>query len=128
MGARTQRKTVPPAAKATKPIAHGPTWTSERVEELKTFIGAGLSCSQIAARIGVSRNAVIGKMNRLGLSRPRDTLAKALALVEVNPGSPADLEPYLREQADILLRQKLISAIPDWKKALRPDLWAKASA
>jgi GcrA cell cycle regulator len=76
MGARTQRQTVPPAAKATKPIAHGPTWTSERVEELKAHIGAGLSCSQIAARIGVSRNAVIGKMNRLGLSRPRDTLAK----------------------------------------------------
>jgi ABC-type nitrate/sulfonate/bicarbonate transport system substrate-binding protein len=63
-----------------------------------------------------------------GYTVPRETLAKALALVEVNPGSPADLEPYLREQADILLRQKLISAIPDWKKALRPDLWAKASA
>ncbi|MFI5270388.1 MAG: ABC transporter substrate-binding protein, partial [Chloroflexota bacterium] len=63
-----------------------------------------------------------------GYTVPRDTLAKALALVEVNPGSPADLEPYLREQADILLRQKLISAVPDWKKALRPDLWAKASA
>jgi ABC-type nitrate/sulfonate/bicarbonate transport system substrate-binding protein len=63
-----------------------------------------------------------------GYTVPRETLAKALALVEVNPGSPADLEPYLREQADILLRQKIISAIPDWKKALRPDLWAKASA
>jgi ABC-type nitrate/sulfonate/bicarbonate transport system substrate-binding protein len=63
-----------------------------------------------------------------GYSVPRDTLAKALALVEVNPASPADLGPYLREQADILLRQKIISAIPDWKKALRPDLWAKASA
>jgi NitT/TauT family transport system substrate-binding protein len=63
-----------------------------------------------------------------GYTVPRDTLAKALALVEVNPASPADLEPYLREQADILLRQKIISAIPDWKKALRPDLWAKASA
>ncbi len=63
-----------------------------------------------------------------GYTMPRDTLAKALALVEVNPSSPADLEPYLREQADILLRQKLISAIPDWKKALRPDLWTKASA
>jgi NitT/TauT family transport system substrate-binding protein len=63
-----------------------------------------------------------------GYTVPRDTLAKALALVEVNPSSPADLEPYLREQADILLRQKIISAIPDWKKALRPDLWTKASA
>jgi ABC-type nitrate/sulfonate/bicarbonate transport system substrate-binding protein len=63
-----------------------------------------------------------------GYTVPPDTLAKALALVEVDPGSPSDLEPYLQEQADILLRQKIISAIPDWKKALRGDLWAKASA
>jgi GcrA cell cycle regulator len=57
-------------------IAHGATWTSERVEQLKGCIGAGLSCSQIAAEIGVTRNAVIGKMNRLGLSRPKQVLAK----------------------------------------------------
>ena len=57
-------------------IAHGATWTSERVEQLKGCVGAGLSCSQIAAEIGVSRNAVIGKMNRLGLSRPKVVLAK----------------------------------------------------
>jgi hypothetical protein len=28
----------------------------------------------------------------------------------------------------VLLREKKISAVPDWKKALRPELWAKASA
>jgi GcrA cell cycle regulator len=33
------------------------------------LIEAGLTCSRIAAEIGVSRNAVIGKMSRLGLSR-----------------------------------------------------------
>ena len=77
---------------------------------------------------GKVADAVHAYYTSKGYTVPRDTLAKALALVEVNPGSPADLEPYLREQADILLRQKLISAIPDWKKALRPDLWAKASA
>jgi hypothetical protein len=27
----------------------------------------------------------------------------------------------------VLLREKKISAIPDWNKALRPELWAKAS-
>jgi GcrA cell cycle regulator len=59
--------------KPTNTNAHGATWTSERVAQLKGCIGAGLTCSQIAAEIGVTRNAVIGKMNRLGLSRPKDT-------------------------------------------------------
>jgi GcrA cell cycle regulator len=45
-------------------------WTSERVELLKHWFNAGLSCSQIAGQIGATRNAVIGKLHRLGLSRP----------------------------------------------------------
>jgi GcrA cell cycle regulator len=47
----------------------GQTWTTERVALLKNRIDAGLSCGQIAHEIGVSRNAVIGKVSRLGLSR-----------------------------------------------------------
>lgn len=45
------------------------TWTDERVELLKKLWADGLSASQIAAEIGsVTRNAVIGKVHRLGLS------------------------------------------------------------
>jgi GcrA cell cycle regulator len=56
-------------------IQHSATWTSERVEQLKSCFNAGFSCSQIAREIGVSRNAVIGKMSRMGLSRPKDIAA-----------------------------------------------------
>jgi len=63
-----------------------------------------------------------------GFTLSRDTLTKALARVEVSPGFPSGLEPDLRRDAEVLLREKKISAIPDWKKALRPDLWAKAAA
>ncbi len=73
--------------KARKPTAHqttatetdraGATWTAERVAQLKSCVGIGLTCSQIAAEIGVTRNAVIGKMNRLGISRPRSLAAPA---------------------------------------------------
>jgi GcrA cell cycle regulator len=54
------------------------TWTSERIELLKRCLHAGLSCGQIAREIGVTRNAVIGKINRLGLSRPRDVIGSQL--------------------------------------------------
>ena len=45
------------------------TWTDERVELLKKLWNDGLSASQIAAELGnITRNAVIGKVHRLGLS------------------------------------------------------------
>lgn len=44
-------------------------WTFEKIEALKKCLADGLSASQIAAALGaVSRNAVIGKVARLGLS------------------------------------------------------------
>ncbi len=44
-------------------------WTDERVEQLKKMWGEGQSASQIAKELGsVTRNAVIGKVHRLGLS------------------------------------------------------------
>ncbi|MEM8578690.1 MAG: GcrA family cell cycle regulator [Pseudomonadota bacterium] len=44
-------------------------WTEERVETLKKMWGEGQSASQIAKELGgVTRNAVIGKVHRLGLS------------------------------------------------------------
>ncbi|MGY8709553.1 GcrA family cell cycle regulator [Bradyrhizobium sp. 18BD] len=48
-----------------------PTWTDERIEILRRHFEAGLTCSEIAADIGVSRNAVIGKLSRLNLTRGR---------------------------------------------------------
>lgn len=44
-------------------------WNDERVALLKKLWAEGHSCSMIAARLkGVTRNAVIGKVTRLGLS------------------------------------------------------------
>ncbi|MBV8567878.1 MAG: GcrA cell cycle regulator [Methylobacteriaceae bacterium] len=44
-------------------------WTDERVELLRKLWGEGLSASQIAGQLGagITRNAVIGKVHRLGL-------------------------------------------------------------
>jgi NitT/TauT family transport system substrate-binding protein len=63
-----------------------------------------------------------------GYTMSLDTFAKALSRVEVNPGFPRDLQPYMQQQAEILLADKKISAIPDWKAALRPDFMERARA
>jgi len=53
-------------------------WTDERVDVLKTMWGEGKSASQIAKELGgVTRNAVIGKVHRLGLSNRASTTTKA---------------------------------------------------
>lgn len=54
-------------------------WTDERVETLKRMWAEGQSASQIAKELGgVTRNAVIGKVHRLGLSnRNEEPVAEA---------------------------------------------------
>ena len=54
-------------------------WTDERVEVLKKLWIEGKSASFIAKKLGgVTRNAVIGKVHRLGLSnRAGGTLGKS---------------------------------------------------
>jgi GcrA cell cycle regulator len=49
-------------------------WNDERIDLLKKLWVEGLSASTIAGRLGdVTRNAVIGKVHRLGLSGRRTT-------------------------------------------------------
>src|SRR5258705_5946440 len=75
-------------------------WSDDRVEQLKTLWTEGLSASQIARALGgVTRNAVIGKVHRLGLAgraspsrseRPRLPMApKGPSLPSHVPAAPA---------------------------------------
>jgi GcrA cell cycle regulator len=105
------------------------TWNDERVDALKKLWADGLSASQIAGRLGgVTRNAVIGKVHRLGLAgrattsrmkshRPRVRTAQAakrgLMMRTRPPGgvanSPlkslylADTEPYVPPAEELVI-------------------------
>jgi GcrA cell cycle regulator len=55
-------------------------WDDGRIERLKKLWSDGLSASQIAAELGgVTRNAVIGKVHRLGLSNREGAAEEAEA-------------------------------------------------
>jgi GcrA cell cycle regulator len=77
------------------------TWSAERVAQLRSFVGAGLTCSQIAAEIGVTRNAVIGKIHRLGLGPGRPQAAPGRAC------PPRTRRPRIASQRQML---RLLSA------------------
>jgi GcrA cell cycle regulator len=82
-------------------------WTDERVDLLRKMWGEGQSASQIAKELGgVTRNAVIGKVHRLGLSnrtatpvpakpevKEKPVVAEAEPVVELKPEPKARPEP-----------------------------------
>ncbi|AMN39593.1 ABC transporter substrate-binding protein [Rhodoplanes sp. Z2-YC6860] len=63
-----------------------------------------------------------------GYDMKQEVFAKAMGRVAVDPGFPKDLVPYMTGHAEVLLKEKKIAAIPDWKKLLRTDFMDKARA
>ena len=83
-------------------------WTDDRVEQLKNLWTEGLSASQIARAMGgVTRNAVIGKVHRLGLAgraspsrsdRPRLPSAPKISMRSHIPPAPiVEEDPLILE-------------------------------
>ena len=83
----------------TSPAApgNGPGWTDARTERLKALWANGRPASEIAALLGeVTRNAVIGKVHRLGLAG-RKTTSRKSAPRRTSPrrDRPGRVEPRL---------------------------------
>ena len=75
-------------------------WTDERVETLKRMWSEGLSASAIAKELGgVTRNAVIGKVHRLGLSNRTEEPAEAAAAPAAPASAPAPDKKAVRKPA-----------------------------
>lgn len=64
-------------------------WTDDRVAQLSKLWADGLSASQIAAELGgVTRNAVIGKVHRLGLSGRAKSSSSGASKPRRKPSAP----------------------------------------
>lgn len=106
-------------------------WTDERVELLKKLWSEGLSASQIASRIGaVTRNAVIGKVHRLGLAgrattsrmkshrpRPRALAAPKRQQATTKARSPIGGSAALRE----LYQRDIEDTLPPVEELVIPE-------
>jgi GcrA cell cycle regulator len=87
-----------PAEQTTAQSTAQLTWTTERLELLKSGFEAGLSCREIAAHIGVSRNAVIGKISRLNLTRDKAGVRGPARKDSVSAARPRATTTRLRHQ------------------------------
>ena len=95
------------------------------VEYLRAWLDTGRDFKQNAAKVA---DVIYGFYAGKGYKMSRDTFARALAGVEVEPGFPADLRPYLQDTAGGLLKEKKVAAIPDWGQALQPQFMERARA
>ncbi|GAA6174561.1 GcrA family cell cycle regulator [Sulfitobacter pacificus] len=90
-------------------------WTDERVETLKKMWGEGQSASQIAKELGgVTRNAVIGKVHRLGLSNraTTGTAAKPDAKPKAKPAPRAEAKPKAKAETKEPVIMQTVAAAP----------------
>jgi len=104
-------------------------WTDERVELLKKMWGEGQSASQIAKELGgVTRNAVIGKVHRLGLSNragsggaKADSKPKAEAKPKAapKPKAPPKEKPMPEMKTEPAVPPRVAGA-PSTRKAIIP--------
>lgn len=75
-------------------------WTDERINTLKKMWGAGKSASEIAEKLGgVTRNAVIGKAHRLGLSGRPSPIKKVAPKKAASPASAPAKKPVAPKAA-----------------------------
>jgi NitT/TauT family transport system substrate-binding protein len=110
-------------------MAATPEFVAKNAEALVAYLKAWLEVAgDFKDNPGKVADTIYGFYAGKGYSMSQETFRKALATVDVEPGFPADLQPYLQRHAEVLLKEKKISAVPDWSKALRPEFMDKARA
>ncbi len=101
-------------------------WTDERIKELTKLWAEGQSASKIAETLGgVTRNAVIGKVHRLGLSNRVDTAEKPTLTKKrgrpakvKNNQNDADLANPLEKSS---LESKIVSKLENFEQVKNDD-------
>jgi ABC-type nitrate/sulfonate/bicarbonate transport system substrate-binding protein len=108
-------------------MAATPDLVANRPDAVVAYLKAWLDVARdFKERPGAVADAIYGFYASKGYSMSQETFRKALATVDVNPGFPSDLPPYMQGHAEVLLKEKKIAAIPDWSKALRPEFMERA--
>lgn len=69
------------------------TWTPDRVERLNQLFAEGLPTAEIGRRLGLTKNAVIGRLHRSAMSR-REPIAKPPRRNVFEFSGPSCMWPY----------------------------------
>jgi NitT/TauT family transport system substrate-binding protein len=108
-------------------MAATPELVASRPDAVVAYLRAWLDVARdFKERPDAVADAIFSFYTGKGYSMSQETFRKAMATVDVDPGFPSDLQPYMQGHAEVLLKEKKIAAIPDWSKALRPEFMERA--
>ncbi|GHT58117.1 global cell cycle regulator GcrA-like protein [Bacteroidia bacterium] len=104
-------------------------WTPAILAKMKTYLAKGLSTAEIGAKIGMSKNAVVGKLNRLGWNAksqsatPKPAAKKpTVTKAPLKPAKPLVKKPVKPEPKKVVAKPATKAVV---EKAAKPT--AKAS-
>jgi GcrA cell cycle regulator len=83
-------------------------WSVEAIERLKALWAEGHSTAEIGRRMGISKNAVVGKAHRLSLPARPSPIRRELGA----PSAPKPVQPRLPRPAGLAPRTTLPAAQP----------------
>ncbi len=93
-------------------------WTPDRVKTLMALWAEGVSTLEIGRRLGVTKNAVVGKVHRLGLPKRQSPISSAprapRAAKPTEPPKPKVEEAPLPDTADMVKMEELTSGMCNW--------------
>lgn len=81
-------------------------WDATALKKLKALTGKGLSTSEIGKRLGMSKNAIVGKLNRLGWNAKAGGAAAAEADKKVTAKKDAGKEKDTKKTAKTTVKKK----------------------
>lgn len=91
-------------------------WTEEMVEELKRLWDEGVTTGEIGRRLNISKNSIVGKVHRLGLSgRPSPIKKKGEPKNETTTNNPAKEKAPKKEAVKV--EKKETKEVPVAKEA-----------
>ncbi len=113
-------------------------WDNIMLKKLKALTGKGLSTSEIGKRLGMSKNAIVGKLNRLGwnakaggaavVAAPVDKKATAKKADKKTVATPKKVTTTKKETPAKKVATKVANVVAKPKKEVKTEKTTKVSA
>ena len=108
-------------------------WDSGMLKKLKALVGKGLSTSEMGKKLGMSKNAVVGKLNRLGWNaKASDTASKKSSktkketkVVAKKPAKITSVKKVADKKTKVTTKKVKETKKPQVKPSVRGDTNAK---